>query len=52
MIRTGVLLLSTLAVISEATIERSLPVVDLGYELHRAISYNVSWPFKFRKSSN
>lgn len=52
MVRTGALLLSTLACIAQATTERPLPTVDLGYEVHRAISYNVSWLFIPRMHSN
>lgn len=42
MILNGALVLSTLACIAQATTGRSLPTVDLEYEVHRAISYNVS----------
>ncbi|EHK46828.1 hypothetical protein TRIATDRAFT_194942 [Trichoderma atroviride IMI 206040] len=42
MVRTGALLLSTLVCIAQAATEHSLPTVDLGYEVHRAISYNAT----------
>ncbi|KAM6477064.1 alpha/beta-hydrolase [Trichoderma sp. SZMC 28011] len=38
--RLDILLLSTLALGAHATSHPSLPTVDLGYQVHRAISYN------------
>ncbi|KAJ4859597.1 carboxylesterase family domain-containing protein [Trichoderma breve] len=38
--RFDILLLSTLALGAHATSHPSLPIVDLGYQVHRAISYN------------